>query len=120
MRLVVVKSDTGEEILREAKWPGELPRVGDIVELHSGPTQRWRVDEVDWVFEDAPSDAHDDVPLRCAKICVSVAAGSNGKPSEEIANDALCACGHRFELHTPTGCKGRAGYCECHGFTAHA
>jgi hypothetical protein len=119
MRLLIVNSDSGEEILKESDWPGELPRVGDIMELHSGAPTRYKVDEVDWVFEEAAVEVTEDVPLKYAKILVSIVNGTSTHVHEEVAGHELCQCGHRAEIHTPNGCKGRGGYCECNGFVKH-
>lgn len=118
MRLLIVKKESGEEILRESDWPGELPRVGDIMELHSGATQRYKVEEVDWVFEEAPSQQHEDIPLKLAKILVSLHTSSSSLPGAPAGHE-LCQCGHRAEIHTEHGCKGRGGYCDCKGFVRH-
>ncbi len=119
MRLLIVNNHSGEEILKESNWPGELPRVGDIMELHSGPAQRYKVEEVDWVFEDSPEEVHEDIPLKYAKILVSILNGTSPTSSGPIGATELCKCGHRAEIHTAVGCKGRGGYCECKGFVAH-
>ncbi|MBL1149200.1 MAG: hypothetical protein D8M53_03210 [Armatimonadetes bacterium] len=127
MRLRFMSKETGEELLHESRWEGELPRVGDVVELHDGATHRWVVEEVDWVFEDAPPDQKDDIPLRCAVILVGPeAAHEKATEAHEVAADPhhdwrgrsnrRCVCGHPEDLHTPIRCTGKAGFCDCTGF----
>jgi hypothetical protein len=111
MVLVVVNKANGDELLRETGWQGEIPRVGDVMELHCGHTERWRVDEVDWVFEEAPEGKHDDVPLRNLVVKATPWDAATGKEA-----DPICQCGHRESLHSPNGCTGRSHTCECSGF----
>ncbi|MBA3725695.1 MAG: hypothetical protein H0W86_04385 [Armatimonadetes bacterium] len=111
MIVIVVNRATGEELLRERGWEGEFPRVGDIMELHCGETRRWRVDEVDWVFADAPAESHDDVPLKCLTVKASPFDVATGRSA-----DPICECGHRESIHSPNGCTGRSHTCECSSF----
>jgi hypothetical protein len=113
MILIVINRETGDEVLRETDWNGEIPRVRDIMELHSGATMRWQVHEVDWVFEEAPAGSHDDVPLKCLMVKVEPFDQETGR-----AADPFCECGHRQSLHSPNGCTGRSHTCECGGFKA--
>ena len=55
MIVIVVHKDSGTELLKETQWQEEPPRQGDVIELHCGDTSRWKVEEVDWVFEDSPN-----------------------------------------------------------------
>lgn len=121
MVLVVVHRATGNELLVEHNWIGEVPREGDHVELHSGPETRWVVDEVDWVFADAPADAHDDVPLKRLRVMVVDEEEYERKVHKIGATaeirDAICSgCGHPKSLHAEAHCTGRSGTCECGGF----
>lgn len=112
MILVVVNGSTGEELLNETLWEGEIPRVGDVMELHCGTESKWKVIEVDWVFADSPANKHEDVPLK--SLCVKV----SSLGSAPLEADPFCTCGHRESLHSPNGCTGRSHTCDCPRFTA--
>ncbi|GEM_PF-2441372 len=111
----------GEDLVVEHHWEGELPRAGDVMELHCGETKRFVVKEVDWVFEDVPSTVHEEVPLRHAVVVVvpESEAARNGAAVVQMRpslSDPLCECGHRQSVHTPTMCRGDASTCTCRSF----
>ena len=113
MELRIINSRTKEELLKETSWNGEVPRTGDVMELHLGETQRWRVEEVDWVFAEAPPDQHEDVPVKHLAVLVRpadepVRRSATAGPIE----DRVCECGHKESIHSPNGCTGRAHTCE--------
>lgn len=112
MLVNVLHHKTGENLLKETAWQGETPRVGDVLELHCGHKQRWKVEEVDWVFEDVAESKHDDVPLRSLNVRVMPFDDATGKEF-----DPVCVCGHAESIHSPNGCTGRSHTCECQKFT---
>lgn len=112
MIVIVVHKDSGTELLKETVWKEEPPRMGDVIELHCGETSRWKVEEVDWVFEDSAKEAHDDVPLKHMRVVVMPYDSATGK---EL--DTMCFCGHKQSLHSPNGCTGRSHTCDCSRFT---
>ncbi len=115
MILTVIDASSGAEVLCEHGWQGEIPRKGDVMELHCGGTKRWRVDEVDWVFEDSAPENHDDIPLKSLVVKASPYDAATGGTA-----DPVCQCGHRQSIHSPNGCTGRSHTCECAGFAAKA
>lgn len=122
MILKVVNSRTGEELLIEHDWADPCPGVGDVMELHCGETERWVVQEVDWVFEHVDPSVHEEVPLKCAMIMVvPERATREGAPDAfhdpADSRDPVCVCGHRQSVHTPTMCRGDASTCTCRGFS---
>jgi hypothetical protein len=112
--VIVVHKDSGTELLNETSWQEEPPRTGDVLELHCGDTSRWKVEEVDWVFEDRAKDDHDNVPLKHLRVVVQPYDSATGK---EL--DPICVCGHKQSIHSPNGCTGRSHTCECPKFTPH-
>jgi|CXWL01.1.fsa_nt_gi hypothetical protein len=113
MRIVFVDIGLGQIILDEHNWEGEHPIVGEVLELHNGPTTKWTVQEVDWVFEDAAPGAND-VPMKLLKVMVmdyDAARSLGGKPL-----DPMCTCGHKRSMHAPGRCLGDASTCHCEGF----
>ena len=119
MKLIVVNKQSGKEIFTESSWEGPVPRAGEVMEIHSGAEQRFVVEEVDWIFEDAPKDTHDEVPLKCAKVLVSIeiAEGDGKSTMGQATGSEWCTCGHKSALHADHGCKGGGGYCPCTHFT---
>lgn len=113
MRLVVVHSETGGELLSESNWTEEPPRIGDIIQL--GDNAKFKVQEVDWVFDGTP-EKHEDVPLKSLTVRALPIAQSSG----EVERDPMCACGHRQSIHSPNGCTGRSHTCECLEFRLRA
>lgn len=113
MLVTIIHKESGTELLREQSWQEEPPRQGDVIELHSGETSRWMVEEVDWVFEDADKDATVDVPLKQLRVVVMPYDATTGR---EL--DPMCECGHRQSIHSPNGCTGRSHTCDCKSFTA--
>jgi hypothetical protein len=111
--VIVVHKDSGTELLKETAWEGEAPHRGDVMELHCGDTSRWIVEEIDWVFDDAPKEDHDNVPLNHIRVVVMPFDASTGKE-----HDPMCVCGHKQSIHSPNGCTGRSHTCECPKFTA--
>ncbi|MCH8274051.1 MAG: hypothetical protein IH851_04610 [Armatimonadetes bacterium] len=126
MNLLIVDSGTGQELLTESEWKEEPPRVGDIIELHCGETERYVVEEVDWVFEKTSAAKRDDVSLRTLKVLVRPAVEGEGAPVRAVVGvpgeqkDPECECGHRESRHAPMRCTGDAGRCQCTGFKAKA
>ncbi|MBI5707254.1 MAG: hypothetical protein HZC36_09735 [Armatimonadetes bacterium] len=118
MILTFVDSHSGEAILREYEWELPVPREGDVLELHSGSETRYVVQEVDWVFADAPAGEKTDVPMKELKIMVVSAAEfvHRGEDGGHRMVDPLCKCGHAKSVHTSMRCNGAAGTCQCHGF----
>lgn len=113
MKVVFVDSTQGQIVLSESAWEGEHPMVGEVIELHNGPTTKWMVQEVDWVFEEAAPGA-EDVPMRLLKVLVlpyDLARATGNKPY-----DPLCSCGHKRSMHAASRCLGDASTCTCQGF----
>lgn len=114
LKIVFVDTDSGKIILTENNWQGEHPVVGEVIELHSGPTSKWTILEVDWVFEEAQPDT-EDVPMKLLKVLVKDydrARSMGNKP-----HDPICTCGHKRSMHAPGRCLGDASTCACRGFT---
>lgn len=115
MKVVFVDSRDGNIVLSESAWEGEHPLKGEVIELHSGHEEKWMVQEVDWVFEDAPEGAHDDVKMRLLRVLVLPyeLARSLG---DKMEYDPMCVCGHKKSMHAPSRCLGMASTCPCEGF----
>lgn len=117
MILKVVKAETGEELLIEHDWHEPLPHPGDIMELHFGNTKRWKVMEIDWVFENAPPDHKEDIPVKCAVVLVSAPEDQDKEfIKHERPKSKMCKCGHPEEKHAQARCLGASGTCACTGF----
>lgn len=112
MTVKIVDHITGQELLLEHEWHEQIPHVGDILELHCGKPERWKVTEVDWVFMDTPPEKHEDVPVQYALVKVS--------PADEVEHkekkQRICLCGHPEDWHSAWRCIGAAGTCPCKGF----
>jgi hypothetical protein len=124
MIVQVVDRETGRTLLTESEWNQELPRIGDVLEIHCGPAERYVVEEVDWVFEHVPAERREEVPLHFLRVLVSPEEKAKTRPAFATAvvttaeGDPFCQCGHRKSWHTPMRCIGDAGRCTCSGFTA--
>ncbi len=103
--------------MSESNWDMPIPRENDVVELHCGETQRWQVQEVEWVFEDAPASKHEEVAVRVLKVLVVPESMTLGG-EEHHHVDPLCLCGHKKSMHAASRCLGDAGTCQCHAFTS--
>ena len=115
MKIVFVDTDSGNVVLTENNWEGEHPVAGEVIELHSGHVTKWKIMEVDWVFEDAQEGATEDVKMRLLKVLVKDydrARSTGDKP-----HDPMCTCGHKRSMHAPGRCLGAASTCACRGFT---
>jgi hypothetical protein len=119
MKLIIKSTTSGEEILVESNWNGHLPRAGDVLELHPGNTLRFKVDEVDWIFDECPPDQKKEVPLQCAVVMVTEENEAEAKTDHgdwRGRSDRICECGHPEDLHSAIRCTGMAGNCPCQGF----
>lgn len=123
MIVQIVDRETGRTLLTESQWNQELPRIGDVLELHCGQPERYVVEEVDWIFEHVPPERREEVPLHVLRILVSPEEKATAHHTFATAavsaqeGDPLCQCGHKKSWHTPMRCIGDAGRCTCPGFT---
>lgn len=115
MKVVFVDSRDGHVVLDESTWEGEHPLKGEVIELHSGQTTKWMVQEVDWVFADAPDGANTDVPMKLMRVLVIPYELARAL-GDKMDYDPMCTCGHKKSMHAPTRCLGEASTCPCHGF----
>jgi hypothetical protein len=108
---------SGETILSESSWEFPPPNSGDVLELHTGQTERWVVEDLEWVFADAPSGTKNDVPVRVLRVIViregEVVRDEHGDVKH---HDPVCICGHTKGMHAPSRCLGDASTCQCTGF----
>lgn len=120
MVITFVDTHSGDVVLREYDWDMPIPQEGSVLELHSGPEQRFVVEEVDWVFVDAPAGEKDDIKVKELKVMVCPASEYGGKDEDghHRMSDPLCKCGHARSVHAPSRCLGAASTCQCHGFEA--
>jgi hypothetical protein len=119
MRIAFVDSRDGSIVLNETNWTGEHPQKGEVIELHSGHETRWMIQEVDWVFEDAPEGSHDDIAMRLLKVLVLPYELARAL-GDKMEYDPMCTCGHKKSMHAAARCLGMASTCPCAGFTDRA